>query len=195
MRRVAAGVVEKLQQPRLLFWRRLLSCGRPFLLSMPPVRAKCHPFLRGGASPRSRGEKKYFNIYLKVSAGNGISPSLSSSQSDYGNPGYGSARFSVFSLSTNTRRPSNRWSFRDDRIQESEEGRGRLLLSSFRKRCFSNGNLPRRNSISLSGVGCEVWARWRRGKIEVVTLGWIGRSLVDRFRQGRHRGTKSYYTR
>lgn len=52
MRRVAAGVpaslVEKLLQPRLLFWRRpLLSCGRPFLLDdatspreMPPSPSK-----------------------------------------------------------------------------------------------------------------------------------------------------------
>lgn len=164
---------------------------------MPPVRAKCHPFLRGGASPRSRGEKKYFNIYLKVSAGNGNFPlPLLSPIGLWKSWIRFRAVFRVFSVNEH---PATVESMILPRRSNSRirrrKGKTRAFFFSKKMLLEWTNNLPRRNSISLSGVGCEVWARWRRGKIEVVTLGWIGRSLVDRFRQGRHRGTKSYYTR
>lgn len=133
MRRVAAGVPAR---------RKVTTAPSPFLTPAPLLRSslpsldatsprEMPPFPSKGAAllPIPRG-KKYFNIYLKVSAGNGISPSLTPPlpQSDYGNPGYGSARFSVFSLSTNTVESMILPRRSNSRI------RGRKDFFSFRKR-------------------------------------------------------------
>lgn len=142
MRRVAAGVPAR---------RKVTTAPSPFLTpapllrsSLPPLDAtsprEMPPFPSKGAAllPIPRG-KKYFNIYLKVSAGNGISPSLTPPLPPIGlwkSRIRFRAVFRVFSVNEHRRidDPSATIEFKNSR-EEKEEG-----LFLFSKTFLENSN-------------------------------------------------------
>lgn len=129
-------LVEKLQQPRLLFWRRFLPCGRPSLSPVPHQSPRNATLSFEGAPLLPRG-KKYFNIYLKVSPGKW---NFSNRIMEIPDTRFRAA-LRVFSLSTSTWLHQS--TIEQDEFQR-EEG-------NFRK--IRTRSLGRRNSINVKLVG------------------------------------------